>query len=634
MSYAKHSMRFLTEARHFRVTPEISSGLVVEFFEALDCPRSLAAALLFKYGEHEQLANLECNPLEYLTVQEFRDAYAATKFLSKFKDLVLDYDLDEEALKKFDKFELLCSRTNARFRKLESDSLYRGQVVRLHQAVQRKISNILGEFGIEEFFATADWGPGATTLIKSFNASATNKFQCETGITRDLYDLLPSALLSEVYPAWVQHISGVGFPNFQVGNKIVTVPKDATANRVIAVEPGLNLWFQLAIGTMIQRRLLRCGIDLRDQSQNQRLAYTASKDTVNATIDFSSASDSISSEVIRELFVNCSYSERSLNNLSTWFSVMDSCRSHYGLRGEAYVRWSKFSSMGNGFTFGLESLLFFAIAKCCAEEIHRVDPNAGFGDVSVYGDDVIIPRNCLELFSTMCEFYGFVINVKKSHFSSLFRESCGSHYMAGVCTKPVFLKEHLTDVLSVYRLANSIRRFAHRGLCSMGCEARFRTLFESIVNLVPKPLRVRIPETLGDGGFISSWDEAIPAHANVYPLYRAKRAPTVASVKERRLHPDRIKRMNLGFEGYYVWQAAEVGKTYQSEGTGLLLDRLWLIQKGKYYLKQRENADEGDNPVGILSTQERRNTVALRDRTKLRFSRSLVQQWYSLGPWI
>jgi hypothetical protein len=171
--------------------------------------------------------------------------------------------------------------------------------------------------------------------------------------------------------------------------------------------------------------------------------------------------------------------------------------------------------------------------------------------------------------------------MKKSHFSSFFRESCGSHFIMGADVKPVYLKGHLTDVLSVYRMANAIRRFAHRGLAKLGCEARFRVLFDRLVNLVPKPLRVRIPETLGDGGFISSWDEATPV--------RARHC----------------------IEGYFVWNAVEVGKTYQSEGVGLLLDRLW-------------------SP----SVQEKRNNVSLRDRTRLRFSRSLVQQWYSLGPWI
>jgi len=581
MSYAKHGSRLLSEVRTYRVPPEISSGFVSEYLETLDCPRSLTVAILYRNMEHEQLAKLEFNPLDYLKVDELRDAYAATKFLSKFKDLVLDYDLDKVAMEKFDLFESLCKRTNARFRALERDPLYRGPAVELHSAIQRKISRVLGEFRIEEFFDSADWGPGATTLLKAKYASATNKFQCETGITRDLYSLLPSELLREVYPLWVPHMVESGFPNFQHGNKVVTVPKDATANRVIAVEPGLNLWFQKAIGSMIQRRLLRCGIDLRQQSINQKLAKVASKDAINATIDFSSASDSIALGIVQELFCNCSVSERYENNLPVWFSVLDSCRSHYGLRDGTWVKWDKFSSMGNGFTFQLQSLIFYAIATCCMEYAQRQSTVLVEGSVSVYGDDVIVPCSCLELFSLMCEFYGFTINVKKSHFSSLFRESCGSHYVNGTDVKPLFLKEHLSDALSVYRLANAIRRFAHRSLASFGCDARFRVVFDHLVNLVPKPLRVRIPETLGDGGFISNWDESVPV--------RARHC----------------------IEGYFVKSVVEVGKTYQSEGVGLLLDRLW-------------------SP----SVQERRNTVSLRDRTKLLVKRSLVQQWYDLGPWI
>jgi hypothetical protein len=588
MSYAEHGSSLLSKARAFRVSPEVSSGLISTFFEALDCPRSLAADILFRNGEHEQLASLECDPLDYLTVAEFRSAYYATKFLSKFKDLVLGYDLDQVAMQKFDSFELLCKQTNARFRALERDSKFTGRVVGLHIAVQRKISRILGEFSFEEFVEMADWGPGATTLLTSRNARATNKFQCETGITRDLYALLPSDLLREVYPLWISHISDVGFPQFQIGNKVVTVPKDATANRVIAIEPGFNLWFQKAVGSMIQRRLLRCGIDLRYQDANQRLAYQASKDAVNATVDFSSASDSIASEVIREIFDCTSVSEGRPITLSKWFSVMDSCRSHYGRRGEDWVKWDKFSSMGNGFTFQLESLLFFAIAKCCQEEVHRHSSNAECGDVSVYGDDVIVPVDCLELFSVMCDFYGFRINQKKTHFSSAFRESCGSHFMSGVDTKPVYLKSHLSGALSFYRLANAVRRLAHRNLNKLGCDANFRPYFDSLLSWVPRQLQLRIPETLGDGGFISNWDESTPARATDVSPFRSSQ-----------------------IEGWVVRSLTEVSKTYQSEGVGLLLDRLWSG-----------------------SIQERRNTVSLRGRTKLRFSRSLVQQWYNLGPWI
>jgi hypothetical protein len=557
--------------------------------------------MLFSYGEHDQLAKLGFNPLDYEKVEELRGAYAATKFLSKFKDFEnLGFDLDEVANEKFVKYEQLCARTNERFRALELDPKFRGLAVRLHKAVGRKIHRILGSFKLEEFLESAYWGPGATTLQKARDASATNKFQCETGITRDLYDLLPSDLLRQFYPTWIDHISEVGFPNFQVGNKVITVPKDATENRTIAIEPGLNLWFQLAVGEMIKKRLLRCGVDLRYQSDhpkggktNQSLAYHSSKTGVNATIDFSSASDSISTGVIRELFLNTVIYDGEEVVLPTWHSVMDSCRSHYGLQGGTQRKWEKFSSMGNGFTFPLESLLFYAVASCCVDHYASMTGHKPEGEVSVYGDDVIIPVVCLDTFSLMSDFYGFTINAKKSHYSSQFRESCGGHFYRGADVKPVFLKEHLSDVLSVYKLANNVRRFAHRGMGKLCCDARFRHVFDALLLSVPKAFRFRIPEGLGDGGFISNWDEAVPASAQ---LQRSKRT-----------RPS----LMVWLEGFWVRHLTVTGKTRESEGVGLLLDRL-------------------RSP----SAQERRNTVPLKGRVRLRISLSLTQRWYDLGAWI
>jgi hypothetical protein len=560
----------------------------------------LAVDILFRNGEHAQLAKLAFNPLDYEKVEELRGAYAATKFLSKFKDFEnLGYDLDQVANEKFEKFEQLCKLTNERFRDMKADRKYCGLSVRLHNAVGRKIHAILGVFNFEEFVDSAYWGPGATTLQKARDASATNKFQCETGITRDLYDLLPSDLLRHMYPTWIDHISGVGFPHFQIGNKVITVPKDATENRTIAIEPGINLWFQLAVGKMIVRRLLRRGIDLRYQNDhpkggrtNQSLAFQASKDGLNATIDFSSASDSISTGIIRELFLNTVCYDREETTLPVWYTVMDSCRSHYGLQGGIQRKWEKFSSMGNGFTFPLESLVFYAIASVCVDHYALSNGHKPEGNVSVYGDDVIIPVCCLDTFSLMCDFYGFTINTKKSHYSSQFRESCGGHFYRGADVKPVFLKEHLSDVLSVYKLANNFRRFSHRGLCKMACDGRFRLVFDTMVDLVPRPLRFRIPESYGDGGFISNWDEAVPASAQLQ-----------WSKKERR-------EIYVGLEGYWVRHLTVTGKTRESEGVGLLLDRLWSA-----------------------SAQEKRNTVSLKGRTRSRISRSLVHQWYDLGAW-
>lgn len=570
MSSKKFRAIFLKGNRDFRVDAGVTSAVILEFFEALDCPRALTAAILYRNMEHKQLAELVCDPLHYESFVEFRAAYAATKFLSKFKGLTLDYDLDEVALLKFKKFELQCAQTNSRFRNLSASPLFKGEVVWLHNAVARKIERLLGEFHPEEFFDLANWGPGASTLIKTREACAANKFQREVGITRDLYSLLPLEIFRESYPLWASRLLEAGFPHLEIGNRVVTVPKDATTNRVIAIEPGLNLWFQKALGEMIGRRLQRVGIDLRYQSKNQFLAFIGSKHRYLATVDLSSASDSISREVVRALIP------------PRWFLVLDSARCRFGQLGETTLEWEKFSSMGNGFTFQLESLIFYAVASCCMEylKLETLD-HQGNPTVSVYGDDIIIPVNCLALFSSMLDFYGFTINVKKTHVDSTFRESCGSHYFDGIDVKPIYLKDKLIKLPSVFRLANAIRRLGHRWSARIACDVRFRKVFDHLVSLVPKDLCLKIPESLGDGGFISNFDEATPVRARHY------------------------------IEGYLVWQLTVTSLPRIFDGVGLLLARL-------------------RDP----SLQAEHNNVSLRGRTRFSLTRSLVNQWYDLGPWL
>jgi hypothetical protein len=200
MSSKKHGGRFHKGISSFRVPEGVQSSAIAEYLSALDCPRSLTVYMLFVNGEHEQLAGLEFNPKAYNSLVDLRSAYAATKFLSKFQGLTLDYDLDDVAFKKFEKFELLCKQTNSRFRNLSRDPLFKGPAVWVHNATIRKIDRILGDYEADEFFAMPDWGPGASTLIKRREASPAKKFRCETGITRDLYSLIPWETLSAYYP--------------------------------------------------------------------------------------------------------------------------------------------------------------------------------------------------------------------------------------------------------------------------------------------------------------------------------------------------------------------------------------------------------------------------------------------------
>jgi hypothetical protein len=611
MSSKKHGGRFHKGIASCRVAEGLESSAIAEFLSALDCPRSLAILILYRNGEHEQIAKMEFNPKAYDSLVDLRSAYVATKFLSKFEGLSFDVDLDEVALKKFDEFELLCKQTNSRFRDLSLDPKFRGRAVWLHNAVIRKIDKLLGDFEADEFFAGPDWGPGASTLIKRREASPAKKFRCEIGITRDLYNLLPWETLDRVYPSWASQLVEAGFPSFQVGNKVITVPKDASTNRVIAVEPGINMWFQKSIGDMIGRRLRRYGIDLRWQSRNQELAKLGSLTSELATIDLSSASDSIASSVIEALLPR------------RWWLLLDASRSHYGVRNGAPVKWEKFSSMGNGFTFQLESLVFYAVATCCAEYL-----SLGVTQVSAYGDDVIIPSACYELFAEMMDFYGFRINVKKSHFDSPFRESCGAHYYSGIDVKPIYLKGRVDSVPAVFRLANAVRRLSHRYTFGYGCEIAFKRLFELLVHSVPKALRFRIPEDLGDGGFISNFDEATPSRVR--------------------------KGIGVGYQPapFSCPNVVEVSKTHYDDTVGYLLAALWKLKPkddeeiryrkalASAILRSRKTgSDESRTRLKAIhhlfrgSHEAGYNSIPSHGVTRFKVVNSLVQRWYDLGPW-
>jgi hypothetical protein len=97
-----------------------------------------------------------------------------------------------------------------------------------------------------------------------------------------------------------------------------------------------------------------------------------------------------------------------------------------------------FSSMGNGFTFELESLLFYAITRVLAKA-------SGIkGRISVYGDDIICPVRLVPRLKRMLAFLGFRLNSKKTHYKGFFRESCGIHIYKGLDVTPFYIRREVS----------------------------------------------------------------------------------------------------------------------------------------------------------------------------------------------
>jgi len=570
---SKTSMGKLVKlAYETRIAPSVTDEFIREYLQSIDSPRSLTVWILYKSREHNQLVSLVVDPEQYCNAQEFRNAYLATKFLSKADFLETGIDKERVALDKFDSYESKCSEKNVYFRHMPTQPNLPVEYVRLLSKARRKIASVLGTFSAEEFVTCGNWGPGVSTLVKGEEVSAFNKFRDERGITRDMYSLVHE-WFHLAYPLWSPRpltLTGEGAFKLESGNTVTTVPKDSKTDRVIAIEPGINLWFQQAIGTMLVKRLRRVGIDLTTQENNQHAAKLASKDNSLATVDFSSASDSISSAVVEDLLPQ------------RWFTLMNSSRSQFRQVSDSQpLKWAKFSSMGNAFTFPLQSLIFFSAAWAVCNSLGLRER------ILVFGDDVLLPREAYPLFSAFTAWLGFEVNQKKSFSSGYFRESCGAHYYAAVDCKPFYLKSRIRNVFDVYHVANSVRLVAHRGMLEMACDRRFRKVHRWLVKQVPKSLRFRTPLDNLTGGFISNFDEASPRTAG----------------KSQR---------HKGIEGYRYDGLIQRGVSRESDDPAMLLARLW-----------------------VPSTEELNNSYALRGRIRIAVKRGmLVQRWYDLGPWI
>jgi hypothetical protein len=93
--------------------------------------------------------------------------------------------------------------------------------------------------------------------------------------------------------------------------------------------------------------------------------------------------------------------------------------------------------MGNGFTFPLETLIFFSLAQACCE-------SEDYEKVSVYGDDIIVPVYAVPLLTKVLTSCGFLVNASKSFSSGPFRESCGKDYLLGTDVRPCYIKDALS----------------------------------------------------------------------------------------------------------------------------------------------------------------------------------------------
>ena len=399
-----------------------------------------------------------------MSLSEAEALWLKKSFLKKFED-VKSPDADAKALALFLESNESCKRFALDPKNLFEDVLI-GEVKSLIDSYFYSGPDSLLDLQlISEGFAT---GPGASRGVVSDNFF-TKLFDSNLTSTSDrLYRSYRCAISR--WPTW--HHAEIARKNHHglslvEGNRLSFVPKTSEISRTICTEPNLNMLFQKGIGAFLEHQLLRrWKISMSfQQGWNRRLARIGSEDGSFGTIDLSSASDSMSLSLLRELLPPYVY---------RW---LEHTRSPYvTLPGGDKVELHMVSSMGNAFTFPLQTILFASIVVASyrvmgilrqrsfhLDQRFEVPPpcsstRANFG---VFGDDIIVRKDSYEFIVRALELFGFRVNVDKSFNTGHFRESCGGDYFRGFDIRGVYMK-HLSTSADVYSIINRLVRWSSR----------------------------------------------------------------------------------------------------------------------------------------------------------------------------
>jgi hypothetical protein len=397
-------------------------------------------------------------------------------------------DPEKKAYQKFIQSEHSCKRMNERMRGRRTR---KGRPIPFEPDFSRMrnfIRYTIGEApSLSEIWSKCGFGPGASLGVHGNATNAARKLLSrDWSVSPGAFEYAYGALMSHAQFREILLPEHGGFSSGRADlslereryfskcklvnhNKIVFVPKTAKTFRSIAVEPLLNGFVQKGVDEALRLRLKRIGIDLTDQEPNRVMAREGSLDDEDAfcTIDLSSASDSISIELCRELLP------------PDWFYFLNSLRSKSFVFDGVVKPFEKFCSMGNGFCFPLETLLF--TAACVSVGAGR--PGIDF---RVYGDDIVIRKQFYEPVVLLLKYMGFSVNTDKTFKTGPFRESCGADWFDGKDVRPFTLDFALDSVQNIFKFLNLSCRSQRTADFFDGCRP-------FVLRLLPKELLLYRP---------------------------------------------------------------------------------------------------------------------------------------------
>ena len=246
--------------------------------------------------------------------------------------------------------------------------------------------------------------------------------------------------------------------------KVVSVPKTMKTSRIICVEGTAMQYAQQLTSARFIDSLrfakLYKHLNFTDQRPNQEAARVGSVLGNLATLDLSEASDRVSSKLVSLVFRHSPLLLKHLNGCRSTRATMPD---------KSTIHLRKYASMGSALTFPVEATIFLMICIAAACDERGVFDRSGRPkslrafdecrkDILVFGDDLIIPTDCVVKTKEYLEAFGLKVNAQKSFSQGGFRESCGCDYFRGVLVTPIYTRR---DAPRSYRDSDKFVSWVH-----------------------------------------------------------------------------------------------------------------------------------------------------------------------------
>lgn len=262
------------------------------------------------------------------------------------------------------------------------------------------------------------------------------------------------------FPTWPKKLSGMfdcetfAMHNYQASTdglvlsddeppaRLIAVPKTLKSPRLIASEPTAHQFLQQGLLRWFRENLsetLMAAVDFKSQEPSRLGALRASVKGDEATVDLSSASDRLSCWFVERFFGCRPDLLQALHSVRTRTVLIDS-----PTLGRQRLLLKKYANQGSAITFCLQTIMYACICVSALIFERGKTPSKTiirryFRQIRVFGDDLIVPSECVFSLGTLLTYLGLKVNWDKTHFRGQFRESCGMDAYAGFDITPVYL---------------------------------------------------------------------------------------------------------------------------------------------------------------------------------------------------